>query len=252
MAVVLFFAGLTGCASLLRPEMLEPGRNQIGPDVLPLARDMLRQVQEKNEKAGSFKGIGRVRLWDGATVSTTRAAWAGTLAPQLRIEFLGLPGQPVARFLFNGQVSVFYSLADQQRFEKRGHDPDLSRVTGVDVTAGEVILLLSGGIPVYDHDDVSIESVDGSRRQVLILRKRFFGIVEKIYFNGPVIEKVSVFQGKTNIYQAEIRDIRPVDGHLMPFAIHINNPAGQGFSFHADRLWAGIALRPDMFEPAAD
>ncbi len=256
LVVFLVFTGLTGCSAVLRPNMLEPAMHLAESDVPPRAARLLQLVQEKNEQAGSFKGIGQIRLWDGNQIRTSRAAWAGTPEPRLRIEFLGLPGQPVAKFMFNGCRSVFYSCPDQQPFERKSANPNLGPVTGVDVTAGALTLLLAGGIPVYAHDDVSVLTEkgadEGSDRQVLILKKRFFGIVEKIYFNGPAIEKVEIFQRKNTLYQAEPRDIRDVNHQPRPFFLKISNPAGQGFSFHADRQWAGMALRPEMFDPVYD
>ncbi len=222
----------------------------------PRVDRLLSLIEQKNAAVQSFKGIGRIRIRDRGLSRTSRAAWLGTADGRLRIEFLGLPGQPVAKFIFDGNHYLFFSHMDEQIYRKKSTDPNLEPVTGVSIRASEVIDLLAGGIPVYEHDAISFEQCGETAgeqagkndRCVLIFKKTWLGVVEKIFFKGSVIEKVEIFKWGDKIYQATLNDIRTVDGKSVPFFVEIENAENQGFCFTVDRQWVDIDLRPDMFE----
>ena len=215
----------------------------------PLATGrFLSIIEQKNAAIKSFKGIGKIRVWDLGFCRTSRAAWLGAADGRLRIEFLGLPGQPVAKFIFNGSQYLFFSQTDQQIYRKKSTDPNLAPITGVSIKASEVLDFLAGGIPVYEHDSVSLEQPGSDGRYVVIFKKRWLGVVEKIFFNGSVIEKVEVFKWGDKTYQATLNDMRTVDGNPVPFFLEIQNTDNQGFSFSADRLWTDVDVQPVMFE----
>jgi hypothetical protein len=252
-AAFVFFAGLPGCYSIVQRD-----KAFSFPDVPAQAGRLLSVIKEKNDAIRSFKGIGRIRLWDagmgrtsGRTSGrTTRAAWLGAADGRLRIEFLGLPGQSMARFVFDGSRLLFDTPSETQVFQKQSSDPDLAPVAGVSISASEVIAFLAGGIPVYAHDSVSMETSEDTGQYILIFRKRWLGVVEKVFFRESVIEKVEVFKWGSKIYQATINDIRAVDGHPVPFFLEIENPDGQGFRITVDRQWVDVDLSPAVFDIA--
>ncbi|MBC2716450.1 MAG: DUF4292 domain-containing protein [Desulfobacteraceae bacterium] len=211
-------------------------------------------LEQRNDAVKSFKGIGKVSVWDSGRSRTSRAAWLGAADGRLRIEFLGLPGQPVAKLIFDGNRYSFLSHIDQQLYRKTCSDPNLKQVTGVSIKASEVIEYLAGGVPIYEHDSVSFESgesgeqVESGGKFVLVFRKHWLGVVEKIFFNESVLEKVEIFRWGKKAYQVEFKDIRTVKEHQVPFYLVIKNAGNQGFSFTVDMHWADINVLPSMFE----
>jgi hypothetical protein len=246
-AVFLIFSGLAGCYSIV-----QRGQGFSSPDAPARAGRLLSVIQEKNKSIRSFKGIGRIQLRDDGMTRTSRAAWLGAADGRLRIEFLGLPGQSMARIVFDGRRLLFSSVADPDVVQKKSKDPGLAPAVGVAIKASEVIALLAGGIPVYEHDSVSMETAENCDQaidqDILVFRKRWLGVVEKVFFKESVIEKVEVYRWGNKIYQATINDIRSVDGHRVPFFLEIENPEGRGFCFTVDRQWVGVDLVPAMFE----
>lgn len=214
----------------------------------PSAVPFLEIIEQKNTAIKSFKGIGKIRLWDLGQTQTARAAWMGAKDGRLRIEFLGLPGQPVAKFIFDGDRYVFFSHVDQLTYSQNSEDPDLAPVTGVSIKTSEVIDLLAGGIPVYAHDSVVVKPLGSDNRHVVVFEKHWLGAVEKVYFNSTAPEKIEVFRWGKKVYQAEISDIRSIGGQSVPFQLVIENSGGEGFSFEIDRQWVDVDVRPAMFE----
>ena len=210
-------------------------------------------IEQKNDAVKSFKGIGKIRVWDSDSSRTSRAAWLGADDGRLRIEFLGLPGQPVAKLIFDGDRYSFQSHIDQQEYGQTCSDPNLELVTGVSIKTSEVIDYLAGGVPVYEHDSVSLAPGKSGGKSVLTFRKQWLGVVEKIFFNESVLEKVEIFTWGSKSYQVAFKDIRVVNGHRVPFHLVITNGDDQGFSFTVDRHWADINVLPSTFViPPAD
>ncbi len=219
----------------------------------PEVSRFLSILEQRNDAVNSFKGIGKISFWDSGRSRTSRAAWLGAADGRLRIEFLGLPGQPVAKFIFDGNQYSFLSQMDQQSYSETCSDPNLKQVTGVSINVSEVIEYLAGGVPVYEHDSVLLEQeepgeqVGSGGKFVLIFRKYWLGVVEKIFFNEFVIEKVEIFRWGKKAYQVEFKDIRTVNEHQVPFHLVITNGDDQGFSFTVDRHWADINVLPSTF-----
>ncbi|MDA3898621.1 MAG: hypothetical protein PF482_20980 [Desulfobacteraceae bacterium] len=210
-------------------------------------------LEQKNNAITSFKGIGKISIWDSEGSRTSRAAWLGAVDGRLRIEFLGLPGQPVAKFIFDGKQYSFMSHMDSEVYSKTSSDPDLEPVTGVSIKTSEVIEYLAGGIPVYEHDAVFLESSESGDIDVLVFKKNWLGVVEKIFFNGSGIEKVEIFKWGSKVYQVEFKDLSAGSKHSGPkhsgpSYLVIDNGGAQGFSFAVDRQWTDINVLPSMFE----
>jgi len=211
-------------------------------------RRFLSVIEQKNDAVTSFKGIGKVRIWDSYGSRTSRAAWLGAVDGRLRIEFLGLPGQPVAKFIFDGSQYFFVSHMNSEVYSRTSSDPDLELVTGVSIKTSEVIKFLAGGISVYEHDSVLLEQSESGDVDVLIFKKNWLGVVEKIFFRGSEIEKVEIFRWGTKTYQVEFKNLRPVGKNQLPSYLVITSCDNQGLSFAVDRQWTDINVLPSMFE----
>jgi hypothetical protein len=217
-------------------------------NALPEVSQFLSIINQKNEAVTSFKGIGKIRIWDSEGSRTSRAAWLGALDGRLRIEFLGLPGQTAAKFIFDGTQYFFLSHLDDRIYSRTSSDPNLKPMTGVSIYASEVIEYLAGGIPIYEHDSVLLEPSASGDMDALIFRKNWLGVVEKIFFRGSEIEKVEIFKWGMKAYQVEFKYISAAVKNQSPSYLVIDNGENQGFSFAVDRQWSDIHVLSSMFE----
>ncbi|MDO9264618.1 MAG: hypothetical protein Q7U02_11675 [Desulfosalsimonadaceae bacterium] len=223
------------------------------PDSPPEAQRILSVIKAGNDAARSFKGIGKISVWDRNGSRTSRAAWAGAIDGRLRIEFLALPGQPVAKFIYDGENYYFLSQTDRQQHQQSCSDPMLTQVSGVPIRVSEVVELLAGGIPIYAHDSVALEPLvspsSPKEGYVLVFKKRWLGVVQKIYLDSSrsVVEKVEIYKWWKKAYQAELAQVRQVNGHRIPFDLSISNGHSQGFRVINDRYWADVSVKPSMF-----
>jgi len=219
------------------------------PDAPQNVQQILSVIKSKNDSARSFKGIGKISVWDENGSRTSRAAWAGAIDGRLRIEFLALPGQPVAKFVYDGEHYYFISQADPEQHQRACSDPLLTQVAGVPIRVSEVVNFLAGGIPIYDHDSVALEPLASPGGYALVFKKRWLGVVQKIYLDPSrsAVLKVEIYKWWKKVYQVAFDQVRTVNDHRIPFDMTISNGQDQGFRVSTDRYWADALVTPSMF-----
>jgi len=218
-------------------------------DGISSAASLLATFNQRNESLHSVKGIGKIKLWGEKGPQVSRLAWLGSADGRLRVEVLGLSGQPVAKFIYDGKQCFLLSHIDQQYYQNTCLDPDLDRLTGIDIKVSEMVHFLSGGVPIYDHDIFSLQHLGADEGYVLILKKRWRWVVEKIYLDESlsVVNKVEAYNWSGLVYCAVLEKTRNVNDHAIPFKIVISDDSQQGFSITTDRCWSDITVLPSMF-----
>ncbi len=213
------------------------------------AAALISTVSSEGVLDGAIKGIGRISLWDSGGIQTSRAAWAGTTDGRLRIEMLGLPGHPVAKFIYDGMDCIFISPLDQRTYRKNSVDADLDSLTGIAVPTGDIIKILSGAIPVALYDEAALQYGEPHCRDILVLKKKWHGVVEKLFLNQTHdrAAKVEFYRWGRIVYRAEISDLRDVDGRAVPFRIVFSDADQKGFSIDVEKCWLDMDVSPEMF-----
>lgn len=213
------------------------------------AAPLLAILKQRNEKIRSFKGIGKIKLWNFEGSQISRLAWLGSIDGRLRVEILGISGQPIAKLIVDGEKYFLLSPIDQQLYQETCADPDLKNLTGISIKASEIIKFLGGGLPLYTHDTLSLNHIDSGNGYVLTLKKRWRWVVEKIYFDESLssVKKVELYNWRGLQYRAILEKPRNVNGHFIPFKLTIANDSSDGFSIDIDRCWTDIVVLPEMF-----
>jgi hypothetical protein len=235
---------IVSCQSIIKKETCNDSPGSISDAV-----EFVSNITSKGASDITIKGIGKITLWDSDGIMTSRAAWAGAADGRLRIEMLGLPGHPVAKFIYNGHDYLFISPLDQQTYLKRGADADLDLMTGLPVPSADIIRLLSGVIPVYAHDVAMFQTGEPQCRDVLVLKQKWRGVVEKLFLNNTHdrVVKIEIFRWGGIEYSVEIGDFQTVDGREVPFHLMFSDGDQKGFSIEVERCWPDINITPEMF-----
>jgi hypothetical protein len=162
---------------------------------------------------------------------------------------LGLPGHPVAKFIYDGEDYLFISPLDQRTYRKRAVDADLDSLTGIAVPTVDIIMILSGDIPVQPFDEAVFQNGEPHCRDILVLKKKWHGVVEKLFLNDTHdrVEKLEIVRWGRIVYSAEIRDMQVVEGREVPFRLVFSDANKKGFSIDIEKCWLDMDLSPDMF-----
>jgi hypothetical protein len=235
---------MVACASLIKKEPCADS-----PGSISEASEFVSNLPSQMDADKSIKGIGKITLWDSGGIQTSRAAWAGAADGRLRIEMLGLPGHPVAKFIYDGQDCLFISPLDQRTYRKNGADADLDLLTGIPVPSADIARLLSGVFPLREHDEAVFQTGEPHCKDVLVLKKKWRGVVEKLYLNDTHnrVDKVEMYRWGRIIYSVSLGGIQTVDQREIPFHLLFSSSNRQGFSIDVEKCWPDMDITPEMF-----
>jgi len=254
-----FLLSLIVCAVLFLPAcagILEKIPGNISGDlqtrdsVEPAIRNILEVLQSKNRDIKTFKGTGQVSysVKNGETVSAN-IAWIAGDENKLLIVLRGLMGQPLARIATDGEWLYFVSHADNSFYKKRSANASMESFISIPIKSKDIILLLSGRVPVKEFDSaVMIDQDTGV--VVLVLKKRWLGVVEKIYLDESRkdVVKIELFDSMGEvIYRASFDGENSVNGYRFPSRLSVSNDGGDYFTIDLERYWTDIPVSPSIF-----
>ncbi len=215
----------------------------------PVAIDLLSIAKNKNSKLKTFKGIGRVKVWDKGNFQVSRVAWVGWNPKRIRMEVLGVSGHPVASLASDGDWVYFY-IHTQQRFYKKPANTTFQNFLSLPLGSVDMIALLSGRVPIADHQSVLLKRDPVSNRYTLVLKKRWRGLVEKIYFDKKKenVTRVERFDSTGGlVYRAEFERLQTIAGYTVPVRLVISTAAGVIFELDIEKYWVDIPVSLPMF-----
>jgi hypothetical protein len=255
-ATVIFLAAFFFQAcSFLKIGAPAPPSEHLKPDLAASqaeAQKLLLIIDRLNDDLSSFKGIGKIRLWNSENLPITeRVAWVGSEPSKFIIVVLA-SGHPVVKLSTDGKYLYYLDLRRSDRpFRKvRSSDASLEKLVSMPIKFSDVIALLSGRVPVNKHSSITLVPEYSGNGYVLVLKKRWKGVVEKIYVDEDKkrVRKVEMFSSRHELlYRAEFKRMQSIHGFRVPSRLVISNGKGAGFSLDIDRYIANVSVSPSMF-----
>ena len=245
--IVLIAALLAGCSSFSRktsePEELA---------AMAEARMVLLVLGSQNEKLTNFKGIGKIKVWqNGEKRIDEKIAWVGSEAAKLSIAVL-IAGHPAIKMASDGKWFYYYEARDGKPFYKktRATDATLQRIVSVPIKISDIVQLLAGRAPLREHHTAMLHRQSSGTGYVLTLRKRWSGIVEKVYLgqDKAQVHQIEFFnRAGALIYRARFDEIQIIKGYQVPSRLSISSGEGLGFQLEIQRYLADVPVSPSMF-----
>lgn len=216
------------------------------------AEQILARLESKNTSIDSAKGIGNVK-WvnNGKKQTSGRMAWTAKKTNKLLIHLLNPLGQPIESISANGRYLYLRSYLNQHAFiKKKSENPNLKRIVSLPITSTDIILLLSGGIPIVRYSSATIHKRSDTTIEIRL--KRFLtGTAEKIYLDADTLDvsAIETYSGfKTLKYRAEIYAWKDVGGNRVPSRITLRDKSGESAIFITiDRFWANVETEDSIF-----
>jgi hypothetical protein len=216
------------------------------------ARNTLLMLDHVNGELNTFKGVGKLKLWNkDASQVAERVAWAGAAPASLSMVLL-ISGHPGPRLATDGNYLYYLDLRNIKKpFRKiRESDASLEKILSLPITSGDIIELLRGRVPLCKYTSAVLVPEPGGKDYVLVLGEKRRGVIEKIYLTGDPKSayKIEVFKGKGRLrYRAELKNLRHIQGFHVPGRLDVSNDTGDGFSLQIDRYLANVSVSPSMF-----
>jgi uncharacterized protein YceK len=249
--LVIISFGISGCSTIIAglsgktPEEQDPAK-------IAEARIVISTLKNKNTALKNFKGIGKIKVWDEGKIQIDeRVAWIGSEPAKISIAVL-ISGYPAIKLAADGEWFYYLEVQGNQNIYKKIPAPnaDLKRVMSISIHSNDVITLLAGRVPIREYNSAYLKEDDTGAGYVLILKKRWCGIVEKIYIDRAKskVRQLEVFsRAGSLVYRAILEKVRDIQGYGIPFRLKISNDDGADFQLDIDRYWANISVSPSMF-----
>lgn len=242
-----FAVCLVGCSSLSRktsePEELA---------AMAEARVVLLTLSNQNHTLKNFKGIGKIKAWQkGKKSIDERIAWIGSETVKISIVIL-ISGHPAVKMASDGIWFYYYEAREGKPLYKKisATDATLQRIVAVPIKPSDIIALLAGRTPLREHHSAVLHRQDSGAGYVLVLKKRWYGIVEKIYLAEDKIQvrQIEFFNRSGSlIYRARFDEMQAVNNYQVPARLSISNGEGMDFQLEIQKYWVDVAVSPSMF-----
>ena len=244
--IIAFF--ISGCAVFRPVRELEIIPSEKANQV----RGLLSVLKTKNDSLKNFKGIGNIQVrQNGSLKLDQRVAWIGEKPVKLSIAVL-ISGYPAVKLAADGKWLYYLEVHGQdttfRKFQKS--DPSLKELISIPVSSRDVITLLAGQIPMPKFDSASLIEAKTSPGYVLVLKEKWWGVRQKIYYDQSVSEvrRIDVFHRSGSLkYRAEIERVQSINGFQVPLQLRLRTHDGTDCQLNIDRYWVNVDLPPDVF-----
>ena len=245
--IYVFAVCLVGCSSLSR-KISEPEELA----AMAQARMVLFALGSQNEKLTNFKGIGKIRVWqNGEKRIDEKIAWIGSDPVKLSIVVL-ISGLPAVKMASDGKWFYYYEARQGEPIYKKtaATDATLQRIISIPIKTSDIIHLLAGRVPLRGHHSAVLHRQSTGTGYVLTLKKRWYGIVEKIFLgeDRTQVRQIEFFnRSGTLIYRARFDAMQIINGYQVPSRLSISSDEGVGFELEVQKYWADVPVSPSMF-----
>jgi hypothetical protein len=213
---------------------------------------VLLALGSQNDTLTNFKGIGKIKVWqNGEKRIDERIAWIGSETVKLSIVVL-ISGHPAIKIASDGKWFYYYEVRQGQPLYKKipATDATLQRIVSVPINPIDIITLLAGRTPLREHHSAVLHRQDSGPGYVLVLKKRWYGIVEKIYLDEDKtqVRQIEFFnRSRSLIYRARFDEMQAVNKYQVPLRLSISSDEGMGFQLEVQKYWADVPVSPSMF-----
>jgi len=209
---------------------------------------LLSAISGMNAGLTSIKGIGKLSLRSGSTPGSFRFAWAAVPPDRVRIDLMDPTGRPAGTLARDGTWTYLRIHKDGRLFRRRSLDRQIGKWLAVPVETADLISLVSGHVPLREHDAVDVIGSTG-KGPILVLR-RHQTLVERIELSPDrkSVVRIDMFGAAG---QRAYRIVYPewrvtVDDRLPPW-LEIFTGDGDSIRIQFIRYRENVPIDPAMF-----
>jgi len=235
---------VSGCSTLSQT----PSRVAYPPESPEVTR-LLLNLSQLNADLSTFKGTGKIKLWKKDGTQVVRSAWTGARPDKIRVVIQGITGFPVASMAADGNRFYLHSYSQDSFYQAEIQDPSLEKIVSIPVTAGDLIKLMSGVVPIRKYQSSTLLPAPSQSGYILSLIGENGIDIEKIYLDlTERVQRIEMFTFKGQLaYRVDFIGETEVEEFRVPARLVFDNNDGSGFQLDMDQFWPNAPVSSDMF-----
>jgi hypothetical protein len=177
--------------------------------------------------------------------------WVGSETSKISIVLL-IGGYPAVKMTSDGKWFYYYEVSEGDPIYRKiaASDASLKRIISISIKTDDVLSLIAGRVPIREYQRAVLEQQKAGSGYVLVLKKRWWGVAEKIYLDQTrtQVEQVEFFNRSGSlIYRARFDEMQTIKEYRVPARLSITNGTDADFELEVLAYWADVAVTPSMF-----
>lgn len=233
-------------------KITQPGIGSLPVDTAIGAQDLVLKLKRTNMDLDTFKGIGSVSIRDNGVIQLReRIAWVGATPSRLRMVILA-SGHPIIKLSGDGTWLYIHDRRSSPHTIKKipAHDANLKWLIPISLRISDLLSLLAGRIPLYNHHSADLIPDTTSGGKTLVLKK-WWWVVQKIYLDrdGLHPKQIEVFNWSGSLrYRVRMVRTRQLGNYRIPLEMEISNSKDTVLLLDVDRYWPNVPVSTTMFQ----
>jgi hypothetical protein len=249
--ILTLLLALSACAGISSRLSGEAPEERDAANVAEAGR-LIALLESQNNALHDFKGIGKLKVRNNGKVQIDeRVAWVGSKPQKISIAIL-ISGFPAVKMASDGKWFYYLEVQDDKHYFKKikASDASLKPLIEIPIYPHDIITLLAGQVPLPEHHAAYLKTDAETGNAVLILRRKWWGIVEKIYFDDTKtrVRQIEVFTRNGSLaYRIAFHNIKQINQYRIPFQLRISSPEGVDCTLDTVKYWPDVPVSHSMF-----
>jgi len=219
------------------------------------AFDTAKQISDINKEIKTAKGLGWLKIEESNIATIFKIAWISMPPHKIRITLIS-NGFPVETIVSNEENITLFSHTGEHSLKTYSiKNPSLEKIISIPVRIEDIILLLSGQIPIkdfkyafFDDQGNQLDNKDNPLRTIVLKNNSDNGI-QKIFINSKdQIKKYTAANRKIEtLYTISFLEFVTSDSVIIPSKMIIKDNLNRKVYFEISKFYKNPPVKKSMF-----
>ena len=176
--------------------------------------------------------------------------WIGETPGKLRLEVIGIHGQPVLSMASDGERFYAYSFSENKYYKRRIKDNSLQQFISIPIRLTTISQLLMGRIPVFPNENAAIVENETESGYLLYIQEKATGRIQKLFLDDTQSDVFKIEYLTSNgslLYRVMFGERNIIETVTIPTGFSVSTEEGDSLEIEVDRCWVDVSVNPSIF-----